>query len=285
MLFLLPTPLGNLGDITLRSLEVLSSCEVLLCEDTRVSKKLLSLLSGIPCVAKNYPGLLRKKIYHPFHSHNEEAFLSNIERLGIDFSSQDVAFMSDSGMPCISDPGSRLVAYAQKHGLGYEVLPGGSAPSLAYAMSGFDAQGFIFGGFLPHKIESKREMLEEFFSLAITSKRLALVFFESPHRILNSVKEIALMYPDSEVFAVKEMTKIYQKSFKCYSRDLFKILLNENIQGEWVLVFLPPVLQKKSLSVIEIEQMNLPPKIQAKLIAKITKQDVKSVYEKIIQSF
>lgn len=284
MLYLLPTPLGNLRDITLRTLEVLSVADVILCEDTRIAKKLLMLLSRDAFIAANFPNINEQKPIFCLHSHNEKTFLQDevFAKLQIDLQNQTVIYMSDAGMPCISDPGTKLIEYARDRGIRYDVVPGGSAVTLAYAMSGMDGDGFIFGGFLPHKREERRKCLMEFFERLDMDKKIRVVFYESPHRILDSLRDIAFVDSKCQVFAIKEMTKLNQKFFQGRVDRVLEELGSQNIQGEWVLVLKPQERSKEVLGLSEIRQMDIPPKIKAKLIAKISNEDVKTIYQEII---
>ncbi len=286
MLYLLPTPLGNLRDITLRTLDILNMADILLCEDTRVTKKLLTLLSKDTLIAQNFPNINEQKPMFSLHSHNEKNFLQDemLSKLQIDLQNQTIVYMSDAGMPCISDPGARLIEYARDRGIDYDVVPGGSAVVLAYAISGIDSDGFIFGGFLPHKREERRGCLAEFFERLDMAKKISVIFYESPHRILDSLRDIAFVDSQCQVFAIKEMTKLNQKVFQGRVDSVLKDLESKNIQGEWVLVLRPQIRLKEMIGLSEIRQMDIPPKIKAKLIAKISSEDTKTIYQQIINN-
>ena len=281
MITLLPTPIGNLGDISLRTLEVLAESEIVLCEDTRVTKKLLSLLQKSPIISSNFPEIFQDKVFYPFHSHNQREFLAQRDRAFFD---KKVVFLSDAGMPCVSDPGALLVAYAQEHGIAYDVLPGSNACVLAYCMSGVEDSGFVFGGFLPHKKEERKKVLLEYFGAnSRLSGNQSIIFYESPHRILDSLADLAALDRECKVFAIKEMTKINQKFFTGSAQEVLGRIKGENIKGEWVLVLNPTHTQERVLSLEEIEQMSLPPKVRAKLLAKLTGQDPKAIYQNHIE--
>lgn len=273
MLYLLPSPLGNLSDTTFRVLEVLQKCEVFLCEDTRVTQKLISLF-----IKKGWLQNRERKFFS-FHTHNQVEFLSQIDS---NFFNQDVCFMSDAGMPCVSDPGSELVKYAQRHNIVYEVLPAGSASVLAYAYSGFGDGGFIFDGFLPHKSGERIERLG-FWCEILGYKGGILVVFESPHRILQSIGDLEKVDGECEVFLIKEMTKLHQKFFGGNVKNSKKWLDENNTQGEWCMVIKFSARTKENkLGSAEIMQMDIPPKIKAKLLSKITGLKVEEHYQELI---
>ncbi|MCF6201048.1 MAG: 16S rRNA (cytidine(1402)-2'-O)-methyltransferase, partial [Hydrogenimonas sp.] len=220
MLTLLPTPIGNIEDITLRTLRVLEEAEILLCEDTRVTKKLINLL-------QERHGLKHKiEKFISIHSHNEERVVNSFEP---SFFEKNVVYMSDAGMPCISDPGAILVEYCQKHQIPYTVLPGPSAAVTAYAASGFNEKEFLFYGFLPHKgaqraRELKRLLLEPF----------PVILYEAPHRIEKLFAEISAIEPQREVFAAKEITKRHERFFKDEAKELERKIRGTLAKGEWV---------------------------------------------------
>ena len=143
MLTLVPTPIGNIGDITLRAMEALGSADTLLCEDTRVTKKLIQILKeryNLTCK--------ENQEFISLHSHNEHHFVQN---LSPDFFEKNVVYASDAGMPGISDPGAVLVRYCIENKISYDVLPGANAVLTSYVASGFNETSFLFFGFLPHK--------------------------------------------------------------------------------------------------------------------------------------
>lgn len=281
MLTLLPTPIGNLADITFRTLQVLAEADILMCEDIRVSKKLISLFKKNPIISEHFCSIFEKKEFISFHSHNEQEFLSNISK---DFFNQrNIVFMSDAGMPCVSDPGMSLVAYAIKNKIPYDVLPGASAGISAYCSCGFDTEGFLFAGFLPHKQKDRRErILNLLQGSSRLDQRICVVMYESPHRILNTLEDIALLAPNALLFAIKEMTKIHQKYFIGSSAEVYAQIKGSNISGEWALVLLSDEKAERSLTCAQILQMDIPPKIKAKIVSKLQNEDVKSVYEKIL---
>ncbi len=293
MLYLIATPIGNIADIGIRALNVLESCDEILCEDTRVAKKLIALL--------NARGLLKKADFHytSFHSHNEslrlEDFGAELKRLGAEFFSKNVAYLSDAGMPCISDPGAKLVAFLQENDLPYSAVSGACSVVLAFALSGFEG-GFSFLGFIPHKLQDKRVFLRN-----MLESPLHCVCFESPKRILDSLKLLCEFAPTRKIFIAKELSKMHEKFYFGKVSEVYGRLQSENLKGEWVLVIsaeqggaerLSDDSQntnfganqtKKSLNRFDIETLDIPPKIKAKLIARIEGRSPKECYEELLK--
>lgn len=266
MLTLVPTPIGNLEDITFRALEALKECEVVLCEDTRVAKKLLGLLSKHYCID------FGQKRFIAVHEHNQKRFLDKVDP---SFFNKAVVYMSDAGMPGISDPGAMLVRYAQEHGIEYDVLPGPSAAITAYAASGFLETDFCFYGFLPSKEQGRFQALEQ-----ILDHTSPTIFYESPHRLIKTLEAIARLAPRRTLFLAKELTKVHQKFFKGQAKELFEKLRSEGIKGEWVVVVEKSQTSKASLElgINELLELPLPKKELAKLLSRADGRPVKEWY-------
>ncbi len=284
MLYLIATPIGNIADIGIRALNVLESCDEILCEDTRVAKKLIALL--------NARGLLKKADFHytSLHSHNEslriEGFGAELNQssecknpLSADFFSKNVAYLSDAGMPCISDPGAKLVAFLQENALPYSAVSGACSVVSAFALSGFEG-GFSFLGFIPHKLNDKRVFLRE-----VLESPLHCVCFESPKRILDSLKILCEFAPNRKIFIAKELTKMHEKFYFGEVSEILARLKNENLKGEWVFVISANqgrAGRSGTLSRFDIESLDIPPKIKAKLIAKIEGRSPKECYDELL---
>ncbi|WP_417317270.1 16S rRNA (cytidine(1402)-2'-O)-methyltransferase [Emcibacter sp.] len=190
-LYVTATPIGNLGDITLRALEVLRQADVIACEDTRVTGKLLSRYDiKRPTVA--------------YHDHNAEKMLPRL--LDHLEKGEKVVLVSDAGTPLISDPGYRLVHEARKAGHHVTSLPGASALLAALASAGMPTDRFLFAGFLPAKTAGRQKVLSEFGGLKAT-----LVFYESPHRLLECLKDIGKVLGQRTVAVCRELTKLYEE--------------------------------------------------------------------------
>ena len=270
MLSFIPTPIGNLGDISFRALELLKEGEYILCEDTRVSKKLLHLFGekyGI-----NFPDFT----FFSVHSHNEEKFLTktNIELL----KTKNCIYLSDAGMPCVSDPGAILVQYCLQYNIPYDIIPGANALLTAYANSGFLDTEFTFFGFLPHKGKHRAYKLQKILNCA----NLAILY-ESPHRLLKLLKELNDTIPDQEIFLIKELTKKYQTRYKNSVVNIYKLLKDETIKGEWV-VIIPSRVSTAThpITLDDISELSIPPKQKAKLISKLTGKNIKDIYNSLI---
>jgi len=214
-LVFVPTPLGNLRDITLRALDALQSCDLLVAEDSRVARKLLSALK--------LPG---KEIW-TYQEHNMRSVTPGIlERAR----TQVVAIVTDAGMPGISDPGAELVAHARSAGISVELLPGASAATGAAVLSSFDLRRFVFEGFFPRASTARRRALQDSFALGITS-----VWFESPQRVVATLAEIAALDPGRRVFVLREYTKMHEEQLLGTASEVLRALA-QPVRGELVLV-------------------------------------------------
>ena len=174
MLYLIPTPIGNLSDISSRALEVLQSCEILICEDTRVSKKLLNLLSD------KFQISFKISQFYSLHTHNEAEFFAGFDAALL--REKACAYVSDAGMPCISDPGIALVKFAQRSGVPYEVLSGANALLLAAAASGLVEKEFSFLGFLNNDGAQRKAQI-----LNLMQSPYPCVLYESPKRVVKLI--------------------------------------------------------------------------------------------------
>ena len=268
MLCLVPTPIGNLEDISKRSLQVLQECELIFCEDTRVTKKLLSLLGE-----KNNLDFSNKE-YKSYHSHNEKKVL---ETLSKETFTKNVVYVSDAGMPCVSDPGATLVDYCIQNDIKYDVLPGANAVLTAYAMSGFTHTTFSFHGFLDHKGSGRASKLE-----AILNDDKLAILYESPHRLAKLLEELKSLAPNRTIFLAKEITKLHQTTYKNTVENLYEEFKKVNIRGEWVVVIEPLEITGSHLQLKDIQDLDLAPKIKAKLISKLTGQSTKEVYQQLL---
>jgi len=266
LLTLLPTPIGNIEDITLRALRVLEEADIVLCEDTRIVKKLLHLLTDRYDLKHNI------KKFISLHSHNEHEVINSFDR---SFFDQSVVYMSDAGMPCISDPGALLVQYCIENGIEYTVLPGPSALLAAYAGSGFLDKEFLFFGFLPHKGKEREIQLQK-----VLNQNYPVIIYESPHRLEKLLDELAQNIPDRVVFAAKEITKKYERYFKGKAAQLKEQISGSLLKGEWVIIISPDKTHQltSSITLQDIQFLNIPPKQKAKLLAKLTGKSVKECY-------
>jgi 16S rRNA (cytidine1402-2'-O)-methyltransferase len=210
-LLLVPTPLGNLGDITLRAIEALRDADIIVAEDTRVARKLCSAL-GIAAKA--------------FWSYREQNALAVTEGIIERARAERVALVTDAGMPSISDPGSDLVAAARAAGVTIEVLPGPSAVLGVAVLSGFSLRRFAFEGFLPRGSSARREA----FAAALRAD-MTTIWYESPKRIGDTLRDLASVAADARVFLVREYTKRFEEQL-LGTPDEVAALLIEPVRGE-----------------------------------------------------
>jgi len=270
MLTFIPTPIGNPQDITIRALQEFEKSTLFLCEDTRETKRLLRILEER--FNFNYPEVE----FLSFHEHNgAERLVEVAERL----KDEQVVYVSDAGMPIISDPGQILVAYCQENSLPYDVLPGGTAVTTAYAASGFKEGNFLFYAFLPQKGSERSSALVE-----LMNKPENIVLYEAPHRIEKLITEIVQVDEQREVFFSKELTKKFQNYYKGSAQKILEMFKNKTInpKGEWVVVISAKKEKAKALYVDDILNFDLQPKVKAKLLAKLTDKSVKEWYSELI---
>ncbi|MEM7464865.1 MAG: 16S rRNA (cytidine(1402)-2'-O)-methyltransferase, partial [Pseudomonadota bacterium] len=220
-LYVVATPIGNLSDITLRALETLAGADIIACEDTRVSRKLLK----------------RYTIQTPLIAYNEHNAAqigpSLIEKLQ---SGQAVALISDAGTPLVSDPGHRLVVDAFAAGIRVVPIPGASAAIAALSASGMPVDNFLFSGFLPSKTSARKKRLEALARIPAT-----LIFYESPNRLGACLVDIAqCLGPQRLVTICREMTKLHEEFVSGNAEALASRYHDEKVKGEIVLLVEPP---------------------------------------------
>lgn len=216
-LYIVPTPIGNLKDITLRALEVLEKVDIIYCEDTRNTVRLLNYF--------NIKGNLKS-----YHEHNEnsrkEEILLELER-GL-----NIALVSDAGMPGISDPGHIIIKYLIENNFGFEVLPGATATVTALVSSGLDNANFAFLGFFPRENSEIKRFFEKIKTIEMTS-----IIYESVHRIKKTLKKLSEEFPELEIVVCREMTKLYEERTRGTCKEVYELYKDkENIKGEFVIV-------------------------------------------------
>lgn len=254
-LYVIPTPIGNLQDITIRSLETLKSLNYLFCEDTRVTKKLLNFYD-IKCTLNSY------------HTHNEKMQSQEIVKLLSN--NNDVGLVSDAGMPLICDPGFEIVNVVRSLGYNVIVLPGSSAFIVNAVASGFIDSKFLFYGFLNKKESKKQKELTD-----LLAQNIPIIIYETPHKLLKTLDILSTLAPLNEIFITREISKIYEEHLKG-SADELLLHFSENIpKGEFVLCI-------NSLDKQE-ETINNPLELYHSLIAQgITKKDaIKTIAKKM----
>jgi 16S rRNA (cytidine1402-2'-O)-methyltransferase len=218
-LYIVATPIGNLGDVTLRSAEVLAGCALIACEDTRVTGRLLHHL-----------GLSKK-----MQRYDDHADAGARDRLLAAMAHEPVALVSDAGTPLISDPGYRLVRAAREAGIKVTSLPGPSALVTALTLAGLPTDRFLFAGFLPSKAKAREDVLREFANL-----RATLVFYETGPRLVASLEAIATVLGGREVAVARELTKLYEECRSGSADDLIAHYREHPPRGEIVLLIGPP---------------------------------------------
>jgi 16S rRNA (cytidine1402-2'-O)-methyltransferase len=214
------TPIGNLGDVTLRVLEALKAADVVEAEDTRVTRRLFARY-GITTPLE------------PYHAKNLERRTAEVvARVA---SGQTVALVSDAGTPGISDPGAHLVDSCIQAGLPVEVLPGPSAIVAALVASGLPTYAFFFGGFLPRKAGDRRRALEKLATLEAT-----LVFYESPRRVAATLSSVADVMPGRVAALARELTKVHEEVLRAEVGELARQVAGRELKGEVVVLVGPP---------------------------------------------
>lgn len=223
-LHLVSTPIGNLGDMSLRALSVLVRADHVFCEDTRVSLKLLT-----------HFGVSRR--LDVYHDHNADRVRPRI--LELLASGQSVALISDAGTPLISDPGCKLVREARRQGAFVTTIPGPTAAVAALAASGLPTDSFFFAGFLPAKAAARQKRLE-----ALADVPGVLIFYETANRLAESLAALKAVYPNRDVAAARELTKLHEEYL--FADDLDALSPETPPKGEIVLLVGPPVEEKVS---------------------------------------
>ena len=215
-LILIPTPIGNLGDITQRAVECLKTVDILLCEDTRRSLKLLNHLK------------IKKplKSYHKFNEHSTVEKVINEIQSGL-----VVGLISDAGTPSISDPGYLIVKICIDNNIEVECLPGPTALIPALAISGLPSERFVFEGFLPVK-KGRKTRLEE-----LSNEKRTMIFYESPYKLYKTLQDFSNSFGlDREISISKELTKIFESTSRGRIKDLMPEYENKKLKGEFVIV-------------------------------------------------
>lgn len=216
-LYVVATPIGNLEDISSRAIRILGEVDLIACEDTRHTRKLLDRY-----------GISRPLV--SYHEHNEQARAA--ELLGGLQAGKNIALVSDAGTPLIADPGYRLVEQAREQGIAVSPVPGACALITALSVSGLPTDSFLFHGFLPGKQGQRRKLLDELKTVPAT-----LVFYEAPHRILETLEDIAATLGEREVVLARELTKIHEEFLRGTPRELQSALAGRpSVKGEFTVM-------------------------------------------------
>ena len=233
-LYIVATPIGNLGDITMRAAETLRGVAAVACEDTRVTGKLLHHLGARPRMIR-------------YDDHADERARDGILALAAEAA---VALVSDAGTPLISDPGFRLVREAKDRGIAVTSLPGASALIVALTLAGLPTDRFVFGGFLPSKAKARGEVLSE-----LAAVRATLVFYETGPRLVASLEAIAGVWPTREVSVARELTKLFEECRSGSAEDLAGHYRAHPARGEIVLLIGPGSDGGTDLDATEIDRL------------------------------
>ncbi len=268
ILYVVATPIGNLGDITLRALEILKSVDAIAAEDTRHSSGLL-----------NHFGISKKLI--AVHEHNEQQSAEKL--LALLKSGENVALVTDAGTPAVSDPGAIVVKVVREAGIKVVPIPGASAVVTALSASGITQNGFYFHGFLPASGAARRKTLE-----TLKSQTVTLVLYEAPHRIVECVEDIAqVLGGERRIIFCRELTKTFETIYTCpASRASAWLQADVNQQrGEFVLLIeAAPVVETQEISaeaqrVLKCLLAELPLKQAVALATEITQLKKNDLYE------
>ena len=215
LIHIIPTPIGNLEDITLRSIRILSELDLILAEDTRVTKKLL----------RHYNIETPMLSYHAFNEHKMLADIINKINNGV-----SVGLVSDAGTPSISDPGFLLIRECIKNNVEIICLPGPTASIPALVQSGLPCERFVFEGFLPLKKGRKKRLAE------IINQSKTSIIYESPHRIIKTLNELAVLCPERLIVVLKELTKIYESTYRGSVLEVLDSIGKSKIKGEFIII-------------------------------------------------
>lgn len=255
-IYVVATPIGNLGDISARALEVLAKADVIACEDTRVTKKLFSLL-----------GLSLKKKFITLEDHNEEQQAATI----IEFVKQglNVAQVSDAGCPLISDPGYKLVRQARAAGVEIWTIPGPCALICALQLSGLPTNSFMFAGFIPNKDKARTDLFNKLKDIDTT-----LVFYETANRIVKTLNAAREIFGGREMAVAREITKLYEECLNGTAEELLSKFADKEPKGEMVLMIAPP--KEHQLSEVDMEAL---------LRDELLKSSVKTAVKKMVDTY
>ena len=267
-LYIVATPIGNLGDITERAISTLKEADIIACEDTRITKKLFSLL-GLPI----------KKTFVSLHNFNEEE--KSQEVINKITEGNSVALVSDAGSPLISDPGYKLVKKCREQNVYLTTIPGVSAIISALQLSGLPTNRFMFAGFIPNKDKARKDLFNELKSVPST-----LVFYETAPRILKTLIATQEVLGKREVAAVREITKMYEETITGLIEDVISQITHKEIKGEIVFIIAPPTEKQEPIDlekIIKTKLKTLSLKDAVTEICQQYKQPKNKVYEQALK--
>ena len=233
-LYIVATPIGNLQDMSPRGIETLSAADIIACEDTRITKKLFSLL-----------GISIKKKFITLHDHNEDQHAQMLIEAVKDGLS--VALVSDAGSPLISDPGYKLIRACREAGINVYTIPGCCALICALQLSGLPTNRFMFAGFIPNKDKARRELFDGLKNLDAT-----LVFYETAPRILKTLAVAQEVFGLREMAVVREISKIYEQTVTGSASEIIEKFSAQEPKGEMVFMVAPPKEDEKGIAEIDV---------------------------------
>lgn len=255
-LYIISTPIGNLKDISQRAREVLEEAPVIACEDTRVSKKLFSLL-----------GLSLNKKFVTYQDHNEEEQAQNI--IDLINNGAVVALVSDAGSPLISDPGYKLVKKCREQNVYVTAIPGACAVITALQLSGLPSNRFMFAGFIPNKDKARTDLFNELKDINTT-----LIFYETAPRIIKTLETAAEIFVGREMTVARELTKIYEEVIGGAAQKIIENFTLNQPKGEFVLMIAPPAKDKYSVE-----------NVKEILAEKMTETSLKSAVKEVSEDY
>lgn len=256
-LYIVATPIGNLGDISSRAVETLREASVIACEDTRITKKLFSLL-----------GISLKKTFITLHDHNEEEQAQKLINIILN-DGQVVALVSDAGSPLISDPGYKLIRRCREQGVYITVLPGACALICALQLSGLPTNKFMFAGFIPNKDKARIELFKSYAGLDAT-----VIYYETAPRILKTLAAAKEVFDSREIAVVREISKVYEECLTGTAEELSALFTEKEPKGEFVFMVAPA--EEKSG-----EEIN----ISALLTEKLSEMSLKSAVKALVDEY
>lgn len=256
-LYIVATPIGNLGDISARAVETLKEAPVIACEDTRVTKKLFSLL-----------GISLKKTFITLHDHNEDEQAQKLID-AVQNDRQAVALVSDAGSPLISDPGYKLIRRCREQGVYITVLPGACALVCALQLSGLPTNKFMFAGFIPNKDKARIELFKSYAALNAT-----VVYYETAPRILKTLAAAKEVFGGRELAVVREISKLYEECLNGTAEELTAYFTKKEPKGEFVFMVAPS--EEKTQTPIDIEAL---------LKAKLPQMSLKSAVKALVDEY
>lgn len=270
-LYVVGTPIGNMSDFSPRGIETLATVDFIAAEDTRVTSKLLNRFEI-------------KKPLVSYYEHNRrergELIVSRI------MNGETCAIVTDAGMPCISDPGQDLVYLCREHGIEVESVPGPTAFATALAVSGMESGRFTFEGFLSVNKPSRREHLKE-----LENEKRTMIFYEAPHKLKATLKDMYTAFGDREIALVKELTKIHETVLRTTLKAACEYFETENPRGEYVLILAgagedkekqPVTLEQAVISAKELVEKGISVNEAAKMTAAETGIKKSLIYKELL---